>query len=371
MTPGQRLPSVRIVALVRLEIAMSNPKPARKKQSIKAVVWDLDNTVWTGILLEDSEVSLRPNIAHVIKTLDSRGILQSIASKNDHSLAMRKLEESGLKEYFLFPQINWNSKAFNIKTIASSLNIGLDAIAFIDDQPFERDEVSYSIPEVLCLDAAESDRILQMPEFNPRFITEDSKNRRHMYLSDQLRREAEEEFVGPREEFLASLDMVFTISRAGEEDLRRAEELTVRTNQLNTTGRTYSYEDLDYFRQSPQHLLLISSLEDRYGSYGKIGLALLECAPDRFIIKLLLMSCRVMSRGVGTIMISHILSLAKSRNVRLVAEFLPNDRNRIMYVTYRFAGFREIGKKDDLIILENDLSLIQPFPEYVRVRILD
>lgn len=116
-----------------------------QQATIKCVIWDLDNTLWDGVLLEDNQVSLRDNVAELIKALDNRGILQSIASKNDYLKAMEKLRELGLREYFLYPQINWNSKAFSIKEIARLINIGTDAIAFIDDQPFELEEVSFHI----------------------------------------------------------------------------------------------------------------------------------------------------------------------------------------------------------------------------------
>src|SRR5215207_3510392 len=304
------------------------------KQVSKCVVWDLDNTLWDGVLLEDGRVSLRPRVVEIVKELDGRGILQSIASRNDHDQALERLREFGLDEYFLHPQVNWNSKASSVRKIAESLNIGLDAVAFIDDQPFEREEVRHSLPEVLCIDAAELDSLLDMPQLNPRFITEDTKARRLMYLSDIVRRKVEEEFVGPKEEFLAGLGMTFTIAPAGAEDLRRAEELTVRTNQLNTTGYTYSYEELDGFRRSGRHQLLIASLEDKYGAYGKIGLTLVECGEEVWTLKLLLMSCRVMSRGVGAVMLGHALSLARERNVAFRAEFVSNDRNRMMLVTY-------------------------------------
>ena len=340
-----------------------------KRQSIKCVVWDLDNTLWDGVLLEDDQVVLRPEVVEVIKTLDSRGILHSIASKNDHATAMRKLEQWGLSEYFLYPQINWNSKSSSIKDIAAAINIGIDTLAFIDDQPFEREEVAFSIPEVLCLDAAHVRGIVDLPEMMPRFITDDSRQRRRMYLSDIERDQAEKEFVGSNEEFLATLNMVFTIAPAQEEDLQRMEELTVRTHQLNTTGYTYSYDELNAFRQSDRHKLLVASLNDKYGTYGKIGLALVECHKDAWVVKLLLMSCRVISRGVGTIMINHIMNLAKKANVPLHAEFIPNNRNRMMYVTYKFGGFKEIGKQGDMVIFANDLSHIQPFPSYVSVHL--
>jgi FkbH-like protein len=225
------------------------------------------------------------------------------------------------------------------------------------------------VPQVRVVDAADLSAFLDIPEMNPEFITDDSRKRRQMYRSDIERAEAEQEFVGPTEEFLATLDMRFTLAPCTEDDLQRAEELTVRTNQLNTTGYTYGYDELNAFRTSPDHLLLVAGLDDKYGSYGKIGLALVEKAPEFWTIKLLLMSCRVMSRGVGTIMMSHIMSEAKNAGAKLRAEFKPNGRNRMMYVTYKFGGFKEIGTEGDLTIFEHGLETVQPFPEYVDVKL--
>lgn len=340
-----------------------------KVKSIKCVVWDLDNTIWDGILLEDQQVTLRPGVLETLETLDHRGILLSIASRNDHETTMRKLEELGIKQYFLYPQINWNPKSSSLRAIAKSLNISIDTFAFVDDQPFEREEVSFEIPEMLCIDAANVSEICAMPEMMPRFITDDSHQRRQLYLSDIERNTVEKDFVGSNEEFLATLNMTFTIAHAQEEDLKRAEELTVRTHQLNTTGYTYSYEELNAFRHSDTHKLFISGLEDKYGTYGKIGLTLVECQEDTWIVKLLLMSCRVMSRGVGSVMMNYLMNRAKAANVRLLAEFVPNDRNRMMYVTYKFGGFKEIAKQDNIVLFEADLTRIQPFPSYVTLHI--
>jgi FkbH-like protein len=347
------------------------PVKREKEVTIKCVVWDLDNTIWHGVLLEGDQVRLNDSAMQVVKTLDMRGILQSIASKNDYSQAVKKLQEFGLEEYFLYPQINWNSKSSSIQLIAKSLNIATDAVAFIDDQAYELAEVKHSLPEVMCVDAIDIEKVLGMPVMNPRLVTEDARRRRHMYAAEVERQKSEAEFTGPKEEFLATLAMELTISRAQEGDLLRAEELSVRTNQLNTTGRTYSYAELDGFRQSQKYKLLMASLDDKFGSYGKIGLALIESERFKWTIKLLLMSCRVMSRGVGTVMINHIMRLARMNNVVLQAEFIPNERNRMMYITYKFAGFKEIDRVNDMTIMENDLSRIQPFPEYVRVNILD
>jgi len=336
---------------------------------IKCVVWDLDNTLWDGVLLEDDRISLRPQIVEVIQALDSRGILHSIASKNDHAVAMAVLEKLGLSDYFLYPQINWQAKSDSIKAIARDLNISTDTFAFVDDQPFEREEVAFSLPDVRCFDVTAVESFLNRPEMMPRFITEDGQQRRQMYKSDWMRSQAEKEFDGPNEAFLASLDMAFELSQAQEDDLQRLEELTVRTHQLNTTGYTYSYEELEAFRQSPAHKLLVANLADKYGTYGKIGLALIECQEEAWTIKLLLMSCRVMSRGVGTILMNHIINQAQEAHVRLRAEFLPNGRNRMMLVTYKFGGFQVSAKQGELVILEHNGSIPPAFPEYIKVKL--
>ena len=120
-----------------------------KDTKIKCVVWDLDNTLWEGILQEGDNIVLKEEAAAVIKELDKRGILQSVSSKNDYESAKEKLEEFGLWEYFIYPQINWNPKSEAIETIAKSINIGIDTLAFVDDQEFEREEVSYYNKDVL------------------------------------------------------------------------------------------------------------------------------------------------------------------------------------------------------------------------------
>src|SRR5262249_13521062 len=161
-----------------------------------------------------------------------------------------------------WPQINWNAKSQSIQEIANRLSLGLDAFTFIDDQPFERSEVAFAHPQVLCLDPVDLRSIPDMKRMRPRFVTDESSQRRMMYLGDVQRQTAEREFTGTSEAFLTTLGMAFTIARVGEDDLKRAEELTVRTHQLNTTGYTYSHEELDALRCSPDHLVLIGSLED-------------------------------------------------------------------------------------------------------------
>jgi FkbH-like protein len=339
----------------------------RRPGSIKCLVWDLDNTLWDGILSEGDGVALFDGVAETVRALDARGVLQSISSKNDAAPALARLRALGLEEYFLYPQIHWGPKSDAVQAIARSLNLGIDAIAFIDDQPFERDEVASQHPQVLVIDGAERGRLLAMAPLTPRLITDESARRRAMYVSDQVRDAAEENFGGAREDFLASLGMVFRIARAEPADLARLEELVARTNQLNTTGRIYSLAELDAFRTSPRHDLWVASLSDTYGEYGKIGLALVEKVADTWTIKAFLMSCRVMSRGVGSVFIQWLLRRAREHAVLLRAEMIPNDRNRMMGATYRFAGFRRLYQEDGLELLAHPLDGDVAFPDYVDV----
>ena len=343
----------------------------KEQKEIKCIVWDLDNTIWDGILLEGDILKLKPGIFDVIEELDRRGILHSIASKGNNNDAMNKLKEFKLDDFFLYPEISWNAKSQSIANIQKNLNIGMDTLMFIDDQPFERDEVKSKYPEVTCLEAIKYLSLPSHPRLNPKFITKDSAKRRLMYLENQQRKLDENNFEGPRKEFLASLDIHILISEAKNDDLERAEELTVRTNQLNATGKTYSYDELKIFLGSPNHKLIMCEMNDKYGSYGKIGLALVEIFNEFFFIKLLLMSCRVMSYGVGTVLLSHIMQQAKKNKKKVRAVFRHTGKNRVMYVTFKFAGFKELRMDDTgTIILENDLSSIQGFPPYVNVKLV-
>ncbi len=336
-------------------------------QKIKCVIWDLDNTLWDGVLLETEKVHLKANVVAVIKELDERGILQSVSSKNEYAIAKEKLEEFGLWEYFIYPQINWNGKSEAVAQIAKSINIGMDTLSFVDDQVFEREEVLFSHPEVLCIDAADIDKIPYMERMNPKYITSDSKNRRKMYQNDYRRNQEEQEYTGTKEEFLSTLAMLFKIDKAMEEDLQRAEELTVRTHQLNSTGYLYSYEELKDFIDSEDYEVFVAQLDDKFGAYGKIGLALMEKKDDIWELKLLLMSCRVMTKGVGNVFMNYLINEARKNNKILRAQFVPTDKNRIMYITYKLNGFKEASQDGEVVIFEADMSYERTIPDYVKL----
>jgi FkbH-like protein len=334
---------------------------------IKCVVWDLDNTVWDGTLLEDPGVRLKPKIPEVLKELDRRGILHSVASRNDYDDAMAKLKAFGIADYFLYPQIRWDAKSVSIRDIREHLNVGYDAMLFLDDLPFERDEVANTHGDVWCLDSRRYLELLDHPRLRPHYITADSAKRRRMYMDDMARHEEEAGFAGPKESFLRQLGMVFEIAEARQTDLERAEELTYRTNQLNATGETYTVESLNAMRLDGCHKLLVCELTDRYGSYGKIGLAVLELDPGAWKLKLLLFSCRVMSAGVSSVFLSYLRHSAEEHGVRLLAEFRDTGRNRVMRVAYMVAGFVEKEKRHDgMTLLENELTDVPPMPDYCQ-----
>ncbi|QSX05662.1 HAD-IIIC family phosphatase [Sedimentibacter sp. zth1] len=337
------------------------------RSKIKCVVWDLDNTLWEGILSEDSNVHLRQNVFDIITEFDNRGILQSICSKNDYDQSMDKLKELKIDHFFVYPQISWNPKSDGIKNIRELINIGIDTFAFIDDQEFEREEVNYKLPEVMCIDATQINDILLNEYFNPTHLTNDSKNRRLLYQNDIVRNNIKEEFKGTEEDFLRMLDMKFTVSKVKQDDLARAEELTIRTHQLNATGVTYSYDELDRYSKDDNYLVLIARLEDKYGDYGAIGLALVEKEETKWTLKLLLMSCRVMSRGVGSVLLNYVANKAKEAGVDLYAEFIPTDRNRVMFITYKFSGFRKEYEKDGIDVLKLNMDKISEIVDYIKL----
>ncbi|MFL6118930.1 hypothetical protein, partial [Actinophytocola sp.] len=241
-----------------------------------------------------------------------------------------------------------------------------------DDQPFELAEVAYAQPQVLTVGVDEiAEAVAERPEFHPRFVTDESRLRRHLYRADIRRAVVAEEFAGTSEDFLATLGMTFRIWPAQAEDLRRAEELTVRTHQLNSTGRTYSYDELLDLCERDDHLVLMAGLDDRFGSYGTIGLAVVDRGQRVWTLRLLLMSCRVVSRGVGSVLLGHIIDLARRTGATLRGDFVENGRNRMMYIAYRFLGFEEVHRDGDEVVLELPPAAThaRPVPDYLSLEV--
>jgi methoxymalonate biosynthesis protein len=308
---------------------------------VKCLVWDLDNTLWQGTLAECDQVIMAESTRELITTLDGRGILQSVASKNDHEHAWAMLEKLGVAEYFVLPHIGWAAKSRSVRAIADGLNFDYRTMAFVDDQATERAEVTFHLPDVRCYSAEDLPRLATMAEFSLGTVTADSARRRAMYQAGFARKAAEAEFAGSDEDFLRSLNLVMRIQRAGEDDLPRVEELTLRTSQMNATGVYYSRSALRDLLDEPQHEVLVTTLDDRFGPHGTVGIVLLERHPRVWHLKLLLTSCRVVSLGAGAAIISWLIDQGARAGVHLLADFRRTERNRMMEIAYRFSGFTD------------------------------
>jgi FkbH-like protein len=314
---------------------------------LKGVVWDLDDTLWTGVLGEGDPVSVRAEAAALVRELDERGVLQSIASRGDEQ-ALMVLEQMGLADYFLYPQLGSMAKSSAVARIAQALDLALDAVVFIDDDPRERAEVGETLPEVLCLDARAISTLLDQPDL---VVPSSKLNRRRLHLADRQRREAAAAAEGPSESFLRSLGMSMTLRRAGEVDLARIQELIVRTNQLNTTGRHLPAERLSRLCASTDHLVLVADLRDRFGAHGTIAFAVLGLGRI-WTLRMLLVSCRVRDYGVGGAILDAIIAGSEHARAPLHADFEHTDRNRRMYVTLKLAGFEESEGSDAALVLK-------------------
>lgn len=310
---------------------------------VKCLVWDLDGTVWDGTMAEGDDIRLREAASQVIAELDSRGILQSVCSRNDYEPAWQRLSEFGLAEYFVEPQIGFGRKSDAIRRIADQLRFDLATIAVIDDSPAELAEISFHLPQVRCFAADQVTTLPALRSFTPPVITPDARRRRQLYQASHQRQAEQAAHTGPDHEFLRSLRLVMRVARATDDDVSRAAELTVRTSQMNATGLHYSAGQVDAFRADPGHEVLVTTLSDRFGPYGTIGVALLVRYPRVWHLRLLATSCRVMFCGAGSVILRWLTSQAATAGVHLAADFRATPRNRIAELAYRFGGFSESG----------------------------
>ncbi|GAA3463675.1 HAD-IIIC family phosphatase [Saccharothrix longispora] len=334
---------------------------------VKCLVWDLDDTLWDGVVLEGDRPVPRPGAVAALKALDERGVLHAVASRGEHAAALAHLAEHGLHRMFCALEVGWGPKSEAVRRIAAELNIGLDTIAFTDNDAVELAEVAAALPQVRCYPAERVGELAALPEFRPGPVTPESRRRREAYLTERRRAEAERDFGGSSARFLASLDLELTVLTATEADLERARELTARTHQLNTTGLTYDVAELRALCASPGHDVLVARLRDRFGDYGAIGLAVVAHVGGDAVLELLLMSCRVMSRGVGSVLLGDIVRDALERGRRPVARFRRTPVNQVMLVTLRFAGFEPVERDGDRMLLARPSPEPPAPPAHVRL----
>jgi FkbH-like protein len=336
----------------------------------KCLVWDLDNTLWEGVLLEGS-FRLRREVVETIAELDHRGILHSIASRGDEDLAMAALRENRLDGFFLVPQINWFAKSQNILTISKKLQISLDAIAFIDDEPFEREQVAYMLPSVLTIASEKAQELPDRAEFSPGEITREAEHRRHFYRAE-IRRDLAEREYATREDFLLSCKMQLTVRPMTGDDIPRVLELMTRTHQLNTTGLIWDRTALvEAFHGRPGGTaVMVGELRDRFGWYGIIGTAIMDTMQSSWRLKYLAVSCRVMGRGIERAFLASLVHTALGRgNTSPEAEFRDTGKNRMMRALYQMMGFTATGETGDAgtLIFRARPDWLPDIPRWVEV----
>ena len=220
-------------------------------KKVKCVVWDLDGTLWNGILAEDGieGVQLKQSVVNIIKLLDAKGIINSISSKNYEDKALEALKRFGLDEYFVCPAINWNAKSQNIKNIARTLNISLDTFVFVDDSFFELNEVRTNCLYVRTCDVKNIEEFVNTEAFDVP-VSEESRMRRKSYQEIALRNQTESEFDDITD-FLKSCAMKAFVAHPSKDELLRCYELVQRTNQLNISAERLSFEQIEEFVSSP------------------------------------------------------------------------------------------------------------------------
>jgi FkbH-like protein len=303
------------------------PRRTTAKRHVKVLAWDLDNTVWDGTLIEDGpgNVTVRPGVLDVIKELDRRGIVNTLVSKNNEADALHEVERFGLGEYMVFPKVSWSPKSVSLGELIHQFNVGEDTFAFIDDSPFEREEVKSTLPGVRVYDAADYTRLLTLPEFRPAESSE-SGRRREFYLSQHDREAALSDFDGTYDEFLRNANIRLSVSRPRPAQLDRIAELAQRTNQLNFSGTRYSNETLAEMVDDARFDCYVMSCVDNFGDYGTVGFAVVERAGPKLID--LMFSCRIQAKRVEHAFLEFLLSREASEgHDELLARYAQTERN--------------------------------------------
>ena len=299
---------------------------------VKCVVWDLDGTIWDGILVESSDkphMVLRHRILETLETLDARGILNSIASKNNSSETLDVLENLGIAHFFVSPQINWNHKSENLFQIASDLNLNLNEFLFVDDTKFEIDEVKKIHPTIRTLDASHTSSMLEMYCLNPPSPSLGSL-RRVFYQEENTRKVDLSQSALSFKDFLRSCNMQLTIRTLNKQrDFDRGFELLNRSNQLNFSGLRLSYEDFKISTLDTHSLWVCADLEDKYGTHGIILVGKIELKPN-FKIAELAISCRVAGKYVEETFFQWVIETFSSKHDLLELGFVETLRNGLI-----------------------------------------
>jgi methoxymalonate biosynthesis protein len=317
---------------------------------VKCVIWDLDNTLLSGVYLEspDRPPAADPAMLAAASTLRDRGIIHAVASRNPPEAAAYAARVTGLD--FAAAECGWGRKSDAVRRIVAHLDIAADAVAFVDDDLFERAEVSFAVPEALVLSPEDMADAVAWPEFSPGPVTAEARRRGEMYAQRRLRLQEARSFAGSRDEFLRYCGTEMTIEPATAADVPRLHELSVRTHQFNTTGEAVPEAELRELVASPAHQVTTVRLRDRFGDDGLVGGSVVSRGAGRdWTVTLLMMSCRAMGRGVIEALLAWLARSAGRNGVAtLSVPCLVSPRNMPLRLALAGSGFRaaESGPPD-------------------------
>jgi FkbH-like protein len=325
---------------------------------VKVVVWDLDGTLWPGVALEAAELPTPyPAAVAALDTLAGRGILVSVASRNPAEVG-ELVERSALAGRFVAAQYGWGRKVDALRRIAAELDLRLDALAFVDDDPMERADVERTLPEVTVLAPEEVADALSWPEFDPGPVTAAGLSRLDSYRQRERRRSARSAFEGSEEDFLRWCELRATLRVAADADTDRLAELARRTTQYNSTGAG--------FAGGPAVVL---SLADRFGDDGLVGVATLSTQDGpEWMVDLVAVSCRAGGRGAVPVLLTGVARLARERGARrLLVPCRLTERNVPVRLGLKQAGFTAAGRDRDLAVYGLELDSAPSYPHWVTV----
>ena len=368
-------------ALARYLRALSCP-------ACKCLVLDLDNTLWGGVLGEDGPGGIQLGEDHpgnvykafqrAVLALHDRGVLLAVASKNDEAEAREVLQSHPdcvlRPDHFAAMQIHWGDKGSSLEAIAKHLSIGLDALAFFDDSPVEREWVRSRLPAVTVIDVP-ADPVLYAAAledsgaFDRLSISDEDRRRTELYR-EESRRTALEGGAGSREQFLRALGLKAQIGPVGPLTLPRVEQLLARTNQFNLTTRRHTAADV-HALTARGAVALWMRVADRFGDAGLVGVAIAAPVDSwRWIVDSFLLSCRVIGRGAESVLLGELVRRAASRGAtELVGEYIPTAKNTPAAGFYEAHGFKPAGDGRRWTMAIDAGSL--PAPDYIEVSVSD
>jgi len=356
----------------------------------KLLVVDLDNTLWGGIIGEDGFDGIRvglgyPGVAYsdlqrALLDLRQRGVLLAICSKNNAQEAMEALERHSemllRPEHFVSSRINWKDKATNLRAIATELNIGTDAIAYLDDNPVEREQVRKNLPEVMVIDMPDDPlkfarTVRDAPVFERLSLSQEDSQRAKMYHADRERHDFQLS-IGDSEEFYRSLEQEVEIGHVSAATLTRVAQLTQKTNQFNLTTRRYSEQEIASMARSSDWRIYWLRVRDRFGDNGVVGVAALRAASATWQIDTFLLSCRVIGRKVETAFLAFLLDELSREGVHTITGwFIPSKKNAPACDFYAIHGFHLVEESSDGTKWTLDLcKRTVKAPAWMKVKVL-